>query len=110
MLEMVRRQHAEQLLRSANPESWNQHCPAPLHDLCNLLDKLLLQPIPNRMILHCIRPLHDNRVQVLVFGIRTVDEPCGLTIEVPSVEDPLPVTLDDCLRATRNMPGVNESH
>src|SRR5467141_4564344 len=110
MLEMVCGKDAEQLLRSANPESWNQHCPAPLHDLCNLLDKLLLQPISYRMILHRVCPLHDDRVQVLVFGIRAVDEPCRLTIEVPSVEDPLPVTLDDYLRATRNMPGVNESH
>src|SRR5467141_1452112 len=110
MLEVVCGKDAEQLLRSTNPEGWNQHCPAPLHDLCNLLDKLLLQPIPNRMILHRIRSLHDNRVQVLVFGIRTVDEPCRLTIEVPSVEDPLPVTLDNGLSATRNMPRVNQSH
>src|SRR2546425_5462514 len=36
MLEMVCGKDAEQLLRSANPEGRNQHCPTPLHDLCNL--------------------------------------------------------------------------
>src|SRR5438132_10797060 len=110
MLKMVCRQHAEQLLGSANSERRHQHGPAALHDLRNLLDKLLLKPIPDRMILHRIRSFHNYRVQVLVLWIRAIDEPSRLTVEIASVEDPLPVTLNDCLSATRNMPGVYQSH
>src|SRR5207245_9014576 len=42
MFEMVRRQHAEQLLRSANSKGRHRHGPATLHDLRNFLDNLFL--------------------------------------------------------------------
>src|SRR5205807_5803363 len=110
MLEMVCGEHAEQLLGSADAEGGHQHGPATLHDLRNLLDKLLLKPIPDRMILHRIRSFHNYRVQVLVLWIRAIDEPSRLTVEIASVEDPLPVTLNDCLSAARNMPGLYQRH
>src|SRR5438552_18774794 len=62
------------------------------------------------MILHRVRSLHNYGVQVLVLWIRAIDEPSRLTVEIASVEDPLPVTLDDCLSAARNVPRVYQSH
>src|SRR5437660_9943472 len=110
MLEMVCRQHAEQLLRSANSEGRHRPGPATLYHFRNLLDKLLLKPIPDRMILHRIRSFHDYCVQVLVLWIRAIDEPSRLTVEIASVEDPLPVTLDDCLSAARDVSRVYQCH
>src|SRR5207253_8279978 len=69
-----------------------------------------LKPISDRMILHRIRSFHDYRVQVLVLWIRAIDEPSRLTVEIASVEDPLPVTLDNRLSAARNMSSVYQSH
>src|SRR5207253_10983497 len=110
MLEMVCRQHAEQLLGSANSKGRHQHGPATFYDLRNLLDKLLLKPISDRMILHRVRSFHDYRVQVLVLWIRAIDEPSRLTVEITGVENSLPGALDDCLSAARNVPRVYQSH
>src|SRR5207302_4418624 len=110
MLEMVCRQHAEQLLGSANSKGRHQHGPAPLHNLRNLLDKLFLKPISDRMILHRVRSFHDYGVQVLVLWIRAIDEPSRLAVEIASVENSLTVAQDDCLSDARNVPRVYQSH
>src|SRR5438046_9240096 len=62
------------------------------------------------MILHRVRSLHNYGVQVLVLWIRAIDEPSRLTVEIASVEDPLPVTLDDCLSAAWDVSRVYQSH
>src|SRR2546425_1375160 len=109
MFKVVGRQDTEQLLRSANSESRHQNSPATLDDLGNLLDKLFLKPISNRMILHRVRSLHYYRVQVLVFWVSSVDEPSRLTVEIPGVKQSLPVTLHNRLSATRNVSSVYQS-
>src|SRR5207244_6380136 len=87
MFKVVSREDTKQLLRSANAEGWHQHGPTTLHDLRNLLDKLLLKPITDRVILHSISSLHHNRVQVLVFGICAVNQPSRLAVEVAGIEE-----------------------
>src|SRR6266516_7277306 len=74
MFKMERGENAEKFLRSADTERGDEHGSTTFDDLCDLLHKLLLQSLPNRVILRRVSTLQDYPVEVLVLGVRAVDE------------------------------------
>src|SRR5437899_11890645 len=101
MLEMVSREYREQFLGSADAEGGYENCSASLDDFRYLFDKLLFQTIANRVVFRSVRPLDDDRVQILVVtGICAVDQPCWLTIEIASIQQPFPLRINYRLSAT----------
>src|SRR5439155_24415618 len=85
MFKMERGENAEKFLRPADTERGDEHGSTTFDDLCDLLHKLLLQSLPNRVILRRVSTLQDYPVKVLVLGVRAVDEPRRLAVEVSGV-------------------------
>src|SRR6266567_431644 len=93
VLEMIGRQHGQQLLGSSNPESRYKHNSSSIHDFCHLLNELFLKPISDRMVVGGVGSLDYYRVEILVLWIRTIYKPRWLSVEVAGVEEAFALLL-----------------
>src|SRR2546425_12304742 len=108
MLEMVSREYREQFLGSADAEGGYEDCSASLDHFRYLFDELFFQTIANRVVFRSVRPLDDDRVQILVVaGICAVDQPGWLTIEIASIQQPFSFRIDYRLSAARYVACIN---
>src|SRR6266567_2391202 len=93
VLEMIGRQHRQQLLGPSNPESRYEHNSSSIHDFCHLLNELFLKPISDRMVVGRIGSLDYYRVEILVLWIRTIYKPRWLSVEVAGVKEAFALLL-----------------